>query len=151
MIHLTPRHGRPRQTIPDVAKSEARFGRIYSQSLSISSCGGARDGGSAAGLPGRRRGTGRQGKTAQGASRHRPDLQGAPRWLQLCRDPCERALLTSNTYYDWLLDRAYLLVPAQDYVGQFLATFRAYPPRQKAASFSLEQVMSKLQENTGSP
>ena len=52
---------------------------------------------------------------------------------------------TSNTYYDWLLDRAYLLVPAQEYVGNFLATFVDYPPRQKAASFSLDQVMEKLE------
>lgn len=67
----------------------------------------------------------------------------------LRRDPYERAEITSNTYYDWLLDRAYLLVPAQDYVGEFLATFQEYPPRQKAASFSLEQVMDKLTEGSG--
>jgi arylsulfatase len=66
----------------------------------------------------------------------------------LRRDPYERATITSNTYYDWLLDRAYLLVPAQTYVGRFLATFRDYPPRQKAASFSLDQVMEKLQPPT---
>ena len=47
-------------------------------------------------------------------------------------------------YYDWLLDRAYLLVPAQAYVGNFLTTFKEFPPRQKAASFSLDQVMEKL-------
>jgi arylsulfatase len=63
----------------------------------------------------------------------------------LRRDPYERATITSNTYYDWLLDRAFLLVPAQAYVGQFLATFKDYPPRQKAASFSLDQVMEKMQ------
>ncbi|MDB4516839.1 arylsulfatase, partial [Crocinitomicaceae bacterium] len=62
----------------------------------------------------------------------------------LRRDPYERASITSNTYYDWLLDRAFLLVPAQAYVGQFLATFKDYPPRQKAASFSLDQVMEKI-------
>ncbi len=67
-----------------------------------------------------------------------------PLIFNLRRDPYERAYQTSNTYYDWLLDRAYLLVPAQAYVGQFLATFQEYPPRQKAASFSLEQVMDKL-------
>jgi arylsulfatase len=68
-----------------------------------------------------------------------------PLIFNLRRDPYERAQVTSNTYYDWLLDRAYLLVPAQAYVGEFLATFREYPPRQKAASFSLDQVMEKLQ------
>ncbi len=63
----------------------------------------------------------------------------------LRRDPYERAEITSNTYYDWLLDRAFLLVPAQAYVANFLATFKDYPPRQKAASFSLDQVLQKLQ------
>ena len=67
-----------------------------------------------------------------------------PLILNLRRDPYERGMTTSNTYYDWLLDRAYLLVPAQAYVGKFLETFQEFPPRQKAASFSLEQVMEKL-------
>jgi arylsulfatase len=44
-----------------------------------------------------------------------------------------------------LLDRAFLLVPAQTYVANFLATFKEYPPRQKAASFSLDQVMEMMQ------
>jgi len=62
----------------------------------------------------------------------------------LRRDPYERASITSNTYYDWMLDRAFLLVPAQAYVAQFLATFQEFPPRQKAASFSLDKVMEKM-------
>ncbi|MEM6634713.1 MAG: arylsulfatase [Pseudomonadota bacterium] len=69
----------------------------------------------------------------------------------LRRDPYERGYRTSNTYYDWLLDRAYMLVPAQQYVGAFLATFQEYPPRQKAASFSLDQVMEKLTSPPGAP
>jgi len=73
-----------------------------------------------------------------------------PLIFNLRRDPYERAQLTSNTYYDWLIDRAFLLVPAQAYVGQFLETFKEYPPRQKAASFSLDQVMEKLQTSGGS-
>lgn len=73
-----------------------------------------------------------------------------PLILNLRRDPYERAPITSNTYFDWLIDRAYLLVPAQTYVGQFLDTFKAFPPRQKAASFSLEQVMDKLNTGGGS-
>src|SRR5210317_2100955 len=68
-----------------------------------------------------------------------------PLIFNLRRDPYERSQITSNTYYDWLLDRAYLLVPAQAYVGQFLATFKEFSPRQKAASFSLDQVMDKMQ------
>ncbi len=67
-----------------------------------------------------------------------------PLMLHLRRDPFEQAPITSNTYYDWLLDRAYLLVPAQTYVGKFLETFREYPPRQKAASFSLDKALERM-------
>ena len=73
-----------------------------------------------------------------------------PKIFNLRLDPYERADVTSNTYYDWLLDHAFLLVPAQDYVGQFLMTFKDYPPRQKAASFNLDEVMQKIQESGGS-
>jgi len=69
-----------------------------------------------------------------------------PKIFNLRTDPYERADVTSNTYYDWLFDHVFLLVPAQDYVGQFLATFRDYPQRQKAASFNLDEVMAKLKE-----
>jgi arylsulfatase A-like enzyme len=67
----------------------------------------------------------------------------------LRRDPYERATVTSNSYYEWLLDRAYLLVPAQAYVAKFLETFKEFPPRQKAASFSLDKVMEKLSPSGG--
>jgi arylsulfatase len=73
-----------------------------------------------------------------------------PLIFNLRRDPYERAQLTSNTYYDWLIDHVFFLVPAQQYVGRFLGTFKEYPPRQKAASFSLDQVMETLQEGGGS-
>ena len=74
-----------------------------------------------------------------------------PLIFNLRRDPYERSQITSNSYYDWMIDRVYLLVPAQAYVGQFLETFKAFPPRQKAASFSLDQVMEMLQQPTGAP
>ncbi|WP_422367205.1 arylsulfatase [Pelagibius sp.] len=73
-----------------------------------------------------------------------------PLIFNLRRDPYERAQLTSNTYYDWLIDRVYLIVPAQAYVGNFLSTFQEFPPRQEAASFSIDQVMEKLQQGVGS-
>jgi len=57
-----------------------------------------------------------------------------PLIFNLRRDPYERAQLTSNTYYDWLLDHVFFMVPAQGYVGRFLATFQEYPPRQKVKS-----------------
>jgi len=67
-----------------------------------------------------------------------------PLVFHLRRDPYERAIETSNTYYDWLIDRVFLLVPAQQYVAKFLATFQEFPPRQKPASFTIDQVMEKL-------
>ena len=73
-----------------------------------------------------------------------------PLIFNLRRDPYERAYVTSNTYYDWLIDRVFFLVPAQAYVGQFLATFKEFPPRQKPASFSIDQVLEKLQTSGGS-
>jgi arylsulfatase A-like enzyme len=69
-----------------------------------------------------------------------------PKIFNLRTDPYERADITSNTYYDWLLDHAFQLVPAQAYVGQFLMTFKEYPQRQKAASFNLDEIMQKMQE-----
>ena len=43
-----------------------------------------------------------------------------------------------------MLDHIFLLIPAQAIVGQFLETFKEFPPRQKAASFTVDQVMEKL-------
>jgi arylsulfatase A-like enzyme len=73
-----------------------------------------------------------------------------PKIFNLRMDPYERADITSNTYYDWLIDHAFILVPAQDYVGQFLLTFKDYPQRQKAASFNMDEVLSRLKEAAGS-
>ena len=67
-----------------------------------------------------------------------------PKIFNLRTDPYERADVTSNTYYDWLLDHAFMVVPAQAEVGRFLETFREFPPRQKAASFGLDRVMEQL-------
>jgi arylsulfatase len=68
-----------------------------------------------------------------------------PKLFNLRTDPYERADITSNTYYDWMLDHAFLFVPAQAFVAQMLASFAEFPVRQKPASFSLERVMEKLE------
>jgi len=73
----------------------------------------------------------------------------APMIFNLRRDPYEQAEITSNTFYDWEIRHAYMLVPAQEYVSGFLATFKDYPPRQKAASFSIDQVLKVLQDYGG--
>lgn len=68
-----------------------------------------------------------------------------PKIFNLRTDPYERADITSNTYYDYLLDHAFMLIPAQALVAQFLATFKNFPPRQKPASFTIDEVLKKMQ------
>jgi arylsulfatase len=60
-------------------------------------------------------------------------------------DPFERADITSNSYYEWYLDNAYLVLAAQALMVQFLQTFIEFPPRQKAASFTIDQALEKLE------
>jgi len=69
-----------------------------------------------------------------------------PKIFNLRMDPFERADITSNTYWDWVIDRVYLTYAGQSLVGKFLATFKEFPPRMKAASFSIDQVMAKMEE-----
>jgi arylsulfatase len=73
-----------------------------------------------------------------------------PKMFDLRADPYERADITSNTYYDWLFDHAFLVVPAQAYVANFLATFTDYPPSQRAASFSIDQIEASVMEQLNS-
>ncbi len=68
-----------------------------------------------------------------------------PALFNLRTDPFERADVTSNTYWDWYLDRVFLLLPAQAFVAEFLGTFVEFPPRMKAASFTIDQVQAKLE------
>jgi len=72
-----------------------------------------------------------------------------PKMFNLRTDPYERADITSNTYYDWVMDHAFLGVPAQAYVGDFLMSFKDYPQRQKADTFNLDAIMKKLQDPGG--
>ncbi|MEX0847463.1 MAG: arylsulfatase, partial [Ilumatobacteraceae bacterium] len=72
-----------------------------------------------------------------------------PKIFNLRTDPYERADITSNTYYDWLLDHAWLLVPAQAFAAQMLQSLAEFPPTQKPASFTIEQVVARLE--TGMP
>ena len=71
-----------------------------------------------------------------------------PSICNLRRDPYEFATITSNTYWDWWLDHVFLLLPATEYVGEFLITFKEYPPRMKSETFNLSQVMEQLTEPT---
>ena len=67
-----------------------------------------------------------------------------PKIFNLRTDPLERADITSNTYYDWFIAKAPRLLSAQTIVGEFMATFAEFPPRQKAASFTVEQAHEKM-------
>jgi arylsulfatase A-like enzyme len=68
----------------------------------------------------------------------------APKLYNLRTDPYERADITSNTYYDWFLDHDYIALAATSIVTKFLETFKDFPPRQKAASFTIDQALDKM-------
>ena len=68
-----------------------------------------------------------------------------PKLFCLRTDPFERADHEAEGYGNWRLDRAFVLVPAQAFVASHLATYQEFPPRQKPGSFSLDQVLDKLQ------
>jgi arylsulfatase len=68
-----------------------------------------------------------------------------PKLFNLRTDPFERADVTSNTYWDWVFHKGYLVLAGSAVVGPFLQTFKEYPPRQKAASFTIDQAMEKLE------
>jgi arylsulfatase A-like enzyme len=70
----------------------------------------------------------------------------APKLYNLRTDPFERAETTSNTYYDWVFDNNYLLLAAQPLMAQFLATFIEFPPRQRAATFTIDQALATLED-----
>jgi arylsulfatase len=78
----------------------------------------------------------------------------APNIINLRTDPFERATEDATVFYaKWLADRTFLLVPAQAIVAEFLKTFKEFPPRAKAASFSVDQAMERLmpKEMSGRP
>ncbi|WII71607.1 arylsulfatase [Bdellovibrio sp. 22V] len=69
-----------------------------------------------------------------------------PKLYNLRTDPFERADVTSNTYYDWLLDHAYIVLAAQVVAADFAKSLKDFPPRQKPASFTVDQAMMKMNE-----
>ena len=71
-----------------------------------------------------------------------------PKPFNLRMDPYERADITSNTYNDWLMRHAFIVVPTQELVANFLGTFKKYPPRQKPASFSVDQIIDQFLRST---
>jgi arylsulfatase len=68
-----------------------------------------------------------------------------PLIFNLRSDPFEKAQHESIYHADWMAHRVFLLVPAQEFVGKWIASFKEFPPRQKPASFSIDEVMKKLE------
>ena len=82
---------------------------------------------------------------------HHAGLGGAvhalrlPKIFNLRTDPYERADITSNTYYDWFLHHAYFIYVAQAAAAKFAATFKEFPPAQKAASFTVDDALKAME------
>jgi len=71
-----------------------------------------------------------------------------PLFFNLRMDPYEKAQITSNSYWEWSMHKGYLLMAGQAIVAQFIETFKEYPPRQRPQSFSVDQIMEKLNTPT---
>ena len=71
------------------------------------------------------------------------------KFFDLHADPYERADITSNTYWDWIMSHAYIMYGAQAGAAKFLESFKEFPPSQRAASFTIDQAMEKLKQSLG--
>jgi arylsulfatase len=68
-----------------------------------------------------------------------------PKIFNLRTDPFEFADTTSNSYYEWYLYHGFMILAAQAIAGKFAATFKDFPPRQKAASFTIDDALAVMQ------
>ena len=71
-----------------------------------------------------------------------------PLLFNLRRDPFEKAYENSNTYHDWMIDRAYVLGPMQFVASKFLMTMKDYPPSQVAGDWSLKSLEEQIKSMT---
>lgn len=67
-----------------------------------------------------------------------------PKLFNLRTDPFERADVTSNTYWDWFIDRDFIVFYGVAIATYFLETFKEFPPRQESASFTIDHAVAKL-------
>jgi arylsulfatase len=72
----------------------------------------------------------------------------APIMIDLLSDPYEYSWDAAANWEDWAAKHTFLVLPAVSRVGQYLATYREFPPRQRPASFSIDQVIEKLEATT---
>ncbi len=74
----------------------------------------------------------------------------APTLTNLRMDPFERAEHENAMGYQrWFMDRMFAIAPAGAYIGQWLESFKEFPPRQKPGSFTLEGAMDAVMSNVG--
>jgi arylsulfatase len=69
-----------------------------------------------------------------------------PKLFNLRTDPYEYADITSNSYYDWFVYRAYFIYVAQAAAAKFVETFKEFPPVQRPGSFTIDDAMAKMGE-----
>ena len=68
-----------------------------------------------------------------------------PLVVNLRQDPFERTPFESDFYRRFQADKLWTLVPAQVIAGEFIQSFKEYPPSQRVGSMNLDQVMDQLQ------
>ncbi len=73
----------------------------------------------------------------------------APMLTNLRMDPFERAEYEGAGYQQWYMERMFAIAPAGAYVGQWLQSFKEFPPRQKPGSFNLDRVMEAVTKGAG--
>ena len=94
--------------------------------------------------------TGRSSSWKTGARRSRCGASRSPSCGFRCSSTCaairsRRAQHNSNTYNDWFLYRAFVIVPLQELAAKFLMTMKDYPPSQTPGSFNLEKVQKQIE------
>ena len=67
-----------------------------------------------------------------------------PKLFNLRSDPFERADTDSNNYNRWWIKRVFAMVPAQTFVGEYIETFKEFPPRQKPAKFNVDDALAAI-------
>jgi arylsulfatase A-like enzyme len=71
-----------------------------------------------------------------------------PLLFNLRRDPFEKSQHNSNTYHDWMIDRAFVLVPLQAVASEFLMTMKEFPPSQAPGDWSLDSLEKQIKSMT---
>lgn len=67
-----------------------------------------------------------------------------PKMYNLRMDPYEHADISGSGYDQWRVENAYLFAEGVMKASEFLETFATYPPSQRPASFSVDQVRKQV-------